>query len=104
MNTQMWLTGLSLAVVLAFVPAHAGVLDSHCTPAKAAKSAAAKATVGVGGRCDAKETLKDTADDAIDLDLDADDAKDTLEDVRDKADDAHDTLDDAVHDRGDRDD
>ncbi|HYN62215.1 MAG TPA: hypothetical protein VET87_22160 [Rubrivivax sp.] len=38
----------------------AGVLDPDCTPEKAAKSAATKATVGVGGRCDAREAAKDT--------------------------------------------
>jgi len=39
----------------------AGPLDPECTPEKAAKSAATKATVGVGGRCDAKEAASDTA-------------------------------------------
>jgi hypothetical protein len=41
--------------------AFAGPLDPECTPEKAAKSAATKATVGVGGRCDAKEAASDTA-------------------------------------------
>jgi hypothetical protein len=41
--------------------AMAGPLDPDCTPEKAAKGAAAKATVGVGGRCDAKEAAKDSA-------------------------------------------
>ena len=39
----------------------AGPLDPECTPEKAAKSAATKVTVGVGGRCDAKEAASDTA-------------------------------------------
>ena len=39
----------------------AGPHDPECTPEKAAKSAATKATVGVGGRCDAKEAASDTA-------------------------------------------
>ena len=39
----------------------AGPLDPDCTPEKAAKSAAAKATVGVGGRCSAGEAAKDSA-------------------------------------------
>jgi hypothetical protein len=39
----------------------AGPLDPDCTPEKAAKSAAMKGTVGIGGRCDPKETAKDTA-------------------------------------------
>jgi len=41
--------------------ASAGVLDPDCTAEKAAKSAAAKATVGVGGRCSPAEAAKDTA-------------------------------------------
>ena len=48
---------LSAGTQLAF----AGPLDPECTPEKAAKSAATKATVGVGGRCDAKEAASDTA-------------------------------------------
>ncbi len=39
----------------------AGPLNADCTPEKAAKSAAMKGTVGVGGRCDPKETAKDSA-------------------------------------------
>jgi hypothetical protein len=39
----------------------AGPLDPDCTPEKAAKSAAAKSTVGVGGRCSAGEAAKDSA-------------------------------------------
>ena len=53
----------SLAVVaLAFLSstAFAGIADPDCTAEKAAKSAAAKSTVGVGGRCDAKEAAKDS--------------------------------------------
>ena len=45
-----------------YVPlASAGLLDPDCTAEKAAKSAAAKATVGVGGRCSPAEAAKDTA-------------------------------------------
>ncbi len=51
----------TLATVLSAQFALAGPLDPDCTPEKAAKSAAAKATVGVGGRCDAKEAAADTA-------------------------------------------
>jgi hypothetical protein len=50
--------GLTLA--LASSAAFAGIVDPDCTPEKAAKSAAAKSTVGVGGRCDAKEAAKDS--------------------------------------------
>jgi hypothetical protein len=48
---------LALTVNLAL----AGPLDPDCTPEKAAKGAAAKATVGVGGRCSAGEAAKDSA-------------------------------------------
>ena len=51
----------TLAAALAVQLALAGPIDPECTPEKAAKSTAAKATVGVGGRCDAKETASDTA-------------------------------------------
>ncbi len=37
----------------------AGPLDPDCTAEKAAKSATAKATVGVGGRCSPAEAAKD---------------------------------------------
>lgn len=39
---------------------HAGVVNPDCDAKKAAKSAAMKSTVGVGGRCDAGEAAKDT--------------------------------------------
>jgi hypothetical protein len=55
------LTALSLALATCSQLAFAGPLDPECTPEKAAKSAATKATVGVGGRCDAKEAASDTA-------------------------------------------
>jgi hypothetical protein len=50
--------GLSLA--LNTTATFAGIADPDCTAEKAAKSAAAKSTVGVGGRCDAKEAAKDS--------------------------------------------
>lgn len=34
-------------------------IDPDCTPAKAAKGAAQRAAVGVGNRCDVKETARD---------------------------------------------
>ena len=43
---------------------YAGPVNPDCTAEKAAKSAAMKATVGVGGRCSAKEAAADTAKDA----------------------------------------
>jgi hypothetical protein len=54
-------TMIVLAAIL-YVPfSSAGVLNPDCTAEKAAKSAAAKATVGVGGRCSPAEAAKDTA-------------------------------------------
>jgi hypothetical protein len=70
--------GLGLAVALAVTAASAGPLDPDCTAEKAAKSAAAKATVGVGGRCDAKEAAHDTAG------LDDKDRKDKKDDKNNK--------------------
>jgi len=58
---------MALLASLAVTSALAGPLDPDCTPEKAAKSAAAKATVGVGGRCDPKEAAHDTAKDATNL-------------------------------------
>ena len=43
-----------------------GVVDPECTAKKAGKSAAMKATVGVGGRCDIAEATTDTAKRAVD--------------------------------------
>jgi hypothetical protein len=72
-----WIVGALLAATSAVVSA--GPLDPDCTAEKAAKSAAAKATVGVGGRCDPKEAAHDTAKDATgigDKDKDKDKEKD----------------------------
>ena len=54
-------TMIILAAILYVPLSSAGVLDPDCTAEKAAKSAAAKATVGVGGRCSPAEAAKDTA-------------------------------------------
>ena len=84
------LTALTMALGMCAQLALAGPLDPECTPEKAAKSAATKATVGVGGRCDAKETAADSAkrtagvddkgrgDKRKDDDKPADAAKDTV--------------------------
>lgn len=58
--------GLVVAV-FAFISsaASAGVLDPDCNAEKAAKSAAAKATIGVGGRCTPAEAAKDMASDKV---------------------------------------
>ena len=60
--------GLGLAMSMAITTASAGPLDPDCTAEKAAKSAAAKATVGVGGRCSPKEAAADSAKDAANID------------------------------------
>ena len=54
-------TALALILFIAADLATAGVLDPDCTAEKAAKGAAMKATVGVGGRCSPKEAAADTA-------------------------------------------
>ncbi len=61
MNFGKLVAASGLAFALLSSVAFAGPLDPECTPEKAAKSAATKATVGVGGRCDAKEAASDTA-------------------------------------------
>jgi hypothetical protein len=45
--------------------AFAGIADPDCSPENAVKSAAAKSTVGIGGRCDAKEAAKDSSKKAV---------------------------------------
>ena len=61
-----WIVGVLLAATAAVVSA--GPLDPECTPGKAAKSAATKATIGVGGRCDPKEAVTDSAKDVAGVD------------------------------------
>ncbi len=60
MNLTHLMSGVGLAFALLSSTAFAGPLDPDCTAEKAAKSAATKATVGVGGRCSAGEAAKDT--------------------------------------------
>ena len=64
-TARILLAGLMLTCLLASTSAVAGVLDPECTPEKAAKGAAAKATVGVGGRCKPGETVKDSGKRAV---------------------------------------
>ncbi len=55
------ITALFTALVLsASLSVQAGVINPDCSAEKAAKSAATKATVGVGGRCSPAEAAKDT--------------------------------------------
>jgi hypothetical protein len=50
-----------VAAVLVSNVSLAGPVDPDCNAEKAAKGAATKATVGVGGRCSAGEAAADTA-------------------------------------------
>jgi hypothetical protein len=61
MNRTLVAALFAASTLLSVGPAAAGPLDPDCTAEKAAKSAAAKATVGVGGRCSPAEAAKDTA-------------------------------------------
>jgi hypothetical protein len=72
---------LGLAMALAMTTVGAGPLDPDCTPEKAAKHAAEKATVGVGNRCDPKETASDSAKKAAGVDDKK--AKDKKDDMKD---------------------
>ena len=58
---KITLMTITLAAAMCANLALAGALDPDCTPEKAAKGAAAKATVGVGGRCSPAEAAKDSA-------------------------------------------
>ncbi len=88
-TTVLAIAGLACAEL-----ALAGPIDPDCTAEKAAKSAATKATVGVGGRCSPAEAAKDTAKDAV---------GDANKDRKDKRydDDAHDDDGDHRHDDND---
>jgi hypothetical protein len=68
MLARTLLAGFLLTRVLLGGIAVAGVLDPDCTPEKAAKGAAAKATIGVGGRCKPGETVRDTTKRAAGVD------------------------------------
>ncbi len=78
MNRMKLSWTLAPLLALAVASASAGVLDPDCTAEKAAKSAATKAVVGVGGRCDPKEAASDTAKNVANID-----DKKPLEDLRD---------------------
>ena len=74
MNTALKLVLCSALLIGFSTTAQAGIVDPNCTAEKAAKSAAAKATVGVGGRCSPAEAAKDTVGiDQKDGPLDRDD-------------------------------
>ena len=61
MTLNKFVAASGVALALFSSTASAGIVDPDCTAEKAAKSAATKATVGVGGRCDPKEAAADTA-------------------------------------------
>jgi len=65
MSKLMKIPGLILGVAFASKVAVGGIVDPDCTVEKAARSAAMKATVGIGGRCSPAEAAKDTARDAV---------------------------------------
>ena len=65
MTITQLIASAGLALALAASVSFAGPVDPNCTPEKAAKSAAAKSTVGVGGRCDAKEAAADSSKKAV---------------------------------------
>ena len=88
---RLTLMVVTIAILVCGQLALAGPLDPDCTAEKAAKSAATKATVGVGGRCSPAEAAKDTAKDAVgDDDKDRKDEKRDNDDDNDKHDHDHD--------------
>ena len=59
------LMAVSLILALNNSSVFAGVVDPDCDAGDAAKSAAMKATVGVGGRCTPAEAAKDMTKEAV---------------------------------------
>lgn len=58
----------ALGLVFSAVPADAGPIDPDCTVEKGLKGAAAKAAIGVGGRCKPGEVAADSAKRAVGVD------------------------------------
>ncbi len=77
-------TALALSLLIAAGTAAAGPLDPDCTAEKAAKGAAMKSTVGVGGRCSPKEAAADTAKRTTGIDGDTKDKAKTVAPGKDK--------------------
>jgi hypothetical protein len=69
---------LGACLALACSSLQAGVINPDCDAGKAAKSAAMKATVGVGGRCSAKEAVTDS------VGIDDHKGKDAVKDGKEK--------------------
>jgi hypothetical protein len=65
---RVLMTLTSVAVMAWAQLASAGPIDPECTAEKAAKGTAAKATVGVGGRCTPAEAAKDQTKNAVGID------------------------------------
>ncbi len=65
MNNVKTLASIGLALAFAASASFAVPVDPDCTPEIAAKSAAVKSTVGVGGRYDAKEAAADSGQKAV---------------------------------------
>lgn len=69
MRIAAWIAMTLVAATTLVAPAFAdgpiakakNAVDPDCTPAKAAKGAAMKATVGIGNRCGVAETARDAA-------------------------------------------
>lgn len=68
MKTITIAAALALGLTLIAAPAQPGPIDPDCTVEKGVKGAAAKATVGVGGRCKPGEVASDSAKRAVGLD------------------------------------
>lgn len=77
-----------LLLMLSAAGVQAGVLDPDCNMEKAAKSAAMKATIGVSGRCSAKEAVSDS----VNMDDKKEAISDAKENVGKKVDNATDDL------------
>jgi hypothetical protein len=76
MKIKLHILALATVLTLHGQAATAGVVNPDCTAEKAAKSAATKATVGVGGRCSPAEAAKDTLGPDKDKDKDKHKGKD----------------------------
>ena len=62
---KIGMTIVMLAAAMEVRVALGGPLDPECTPGKAAKGAAERATVGVGNRCKPGEAVTDTTKRAL---------------------------------------
>jgi hypothetical protein len=68
MKSRLVLSMIGVVLSLASAVSNGGPLDPDCTAAKAAKSTAMKATVGVGGRCSPAQVAKDATKKAVGVD------------------------------------